>query len=163
MKIVKVFSMLACMVMLLATGCAGTETTAEKVAAKIEKGEALTQDDYGVIIDYCGKYAEAAQQIQNQINAIPNMSQEATVDTDKMAELTNSYKFLNVFSPILTAATQDQVGPEGVKKINGFVQYEWFPAPEWAVPTGDNAVGEIVNTQNDTGNVVATGDGEAVD
>ncbi len=74
MKIFKIIAVLA--VVLLAAACGGSDD-ASKVASKIHSNEQLTESDYKVMVDYCGKYAESAQKIQDQINNLPVDSEES--------------------------------------------------------------------------------------
>ncbi len=74
MKIMKFFAFVA--VCFLMAAC-GSSDEAAAVASKLKDGGQLTEKDYTVLIDYCGKYAEAAQKVQDQINVLPAASQEA--------------------------------------------------------------------------------------
>ena len=159
---IKVFAALA--FALLTMSCSNTDDAAG-VAARIENGEALTEQDYGVMIDYCGKFAQEAQRIQDDINAEPNMSAKATTDTDRMATLADSFKFLDTFGKALNNADASKVGSANVEKMQKYASYEWFPMPEWMPAEGaPGVVGDIVEMPgNDTDSVIATGAGEVVE
>lgn len=159
---IKVFAALA--FALLTFSCSNTDDAAG-VAAKIENGESLSEADYGVMIDYCGKFAQEAQRIQNDINAEPNMSAKATTDTDRMTTLSDSYKYLESFGKALNSADASKVGAANVEKMQKLAGYEWFPLPEWLpVQNAQGVVGDVVEMpRSDSDSVIATGVGEAVD
>lgn len=160
MKIVKVFALL--LICLVAGACSNDE--AKKVAAKISDGQQLDQNDYTVMVDYCAKYAEEAQKLQDRINVLSPTSEEAGKLTDEVAALSGKFPLASGFFDKISNATEQEVGPENVERINKLASLTWFVAPEWA-DAGDNSdvVGDIVEMpDSDTAGVIAAGDGEAV-
>lgn len=160
MKALKMLALLA--IVLLATACGGEE--ASKVASKIENGDALDQKDYAVMVDYCGKYAEEAQKLQDQINLLAPESEEAGKLTDALSDLTDKYKYTNEFFGKIASCTKEDVSAETQVKINTFAPLTWFSAPAWADVSNDSSVvGDIVEMPaEDTAGVIAAGDGEVV-
>lgn len=160
-KFMKFFAFAA--VCLLMAAC-GSSDEAAAIASRIKDGAQLSEKDYTVMIDYCGKYAEAAQKIQDKINELPAQSEEAGKLTDKLAEMTQNEKYLQVFGDVLNNVSKDAVGEKNVELINKYAPLTWFSAPAWAeVDTTSNVVGSIVDMPSaDTAGVIATGDGEVV-
>lgn len=162
MKVLKLLSLaLVCFVM---AACSGADE-AKKVADKISGNEQLTQADYKVMIDYCGKYATEAQSIQNEINALPADSEESGKLENKMADLTDKYQYLQNFFGKITTCTESEIGPDNVALVNKYAPLMWFSAPEWASIGGDTDVAGFVEDMpsSDTTGVIATGDGVAVE
>lgn len=161
MKIMKFFAFVA--VCFLMAAC-GSADQAASVASKIKDGASLSQEDYSVIIDYCAKYAEKAQQIQDKINVLPADSKEAGVLTDQLASITDKEKYLQVFSNVLNNCSVEEIGEKNVETIKKLASNTWFNAPAWAeVDTTSNAVGAIVDMPTtDSAGVIAVGAGEEV-
>lgn len=160
----KVFKLFAVMVLGLVMASCGSSDSASEVASKISSGAQLTEADYTVMVDYCGKYAKEAQKIQDKINLLAPTSEEAGKLTDEVASLTDKFKYIQEFSDKLSNATKEEVGEENVKKITEYANLTWFTAPEWADILPDDGVeGMIVDMpSSDTTGVIATGAGEAV-
>lgn len=161
----KTIRLIAFMAICLVMAACGSGDDASKVSAKIEKGQKLTEADYTVMVDYCGKYATEAQKLQDRINMLAPTSEEAGKLTDEIAALAGKYPYTNVFFEKISNCTQNEVGAENVVKINELAPLTWFTAPEWA-DAGDNAdvEGDIVDMPaNDSAGVIASGDGEMVD
>lgn len=161
MKILKLFAFVAvCFIM----AACGSSDNAASVAAKIQNGTTLTEQDYTAIIEYCGKYAEKAQKIQDQINALPADSEEAGKLTDQIANLTDNDKYLQAFNSVLSNCTQEAIGEKNVELVNKYAAYSWFVLPSWVsekMPSDE--VGPIVEMpDSDTAGVIAVGAGEAV-
>lgn len=144
------------------TACGGQSV--DSVAEKIDSGKKLTQADYTTIIDYCGKFANEAQKLQNQVDALPDSSSVAVTDETKLADLKTKFPHLDKFNNALLAATPQDVGPDNVKKVNKLAQYVWFTAPDWAtVQTDPNVDGFIEQTPTtDTTGVISDGAGDIV-
>lgn len=161
MKFMKLFAFVA--VCFLMVAC-GSSDEAASIASKIKDGAQLSEKDYTVMIDYCGKYAEEAQKIQDQINVLPADSPEAGKLTDRLAEMTQNEKYLQTFGDVLNNVSKEAVGEKNVELINKFASLTWFSAPAWAeIDTTSNAVGTIVDMPaEDTAGVIAVGAGEAV-
>lgn len=160
MKLLKMFAILA--ICVVAASCGGND--AKEVASKISDGGKLTEKDYTVMVDYCAKYAEEAQKIQDKINILSPTSEEAGKLTDEIASLTGKYPLTNQFFEAISNATQQEVGTANVERINKLAALTWFVAPEWA-DAGSNAdvVGDIVEMpDSDTAGVISAGDGEVV-
>lgn len=162
MKIMKFFAFVA--VCFLMAAC-GSSDEAASVASKIKDGAALSQQDYSVIIDYCAKYAESAQKIQDQINVLPADSEEAGKLTDQLATITDKEKYLQTFSNVLANCTEEEIGEKNVETVKKLASSTWFNAPAWAeVDTTSNVVGSIVDMPaSDSAGVIAAGAGEAVE
>lgn len=161
MKMLKLIAaIVACFMMV---GCGGSDD-ASKVASKIQNGEQLTEKDYTVMVDYCGKYAEEAQKLQDQINILTPTSEQAGKLTDKIAALTDKYSYVNEFFGKISTSTPEEVGTANADKINRLAPLTWFSAPDWADVTSDSdVVGDIVEMPaEDTAGVIAAGDGEEV-
>lgn len=160
----KIFKMLAIMAVCFAMAACGSDE-ASKVASKIHGDEQLSQDDYKVMIDYCGRYAEAAQVVQDKINALPVDSEESGKLEEEMADIASKYPLSSEFFDKITNATPEEVGDKNVKLINHYAPLMWFSAPEWAnVENDPSVVGFIEDMPSeDTAGVIATGDGVEVD
>lgn len=161
MKVMKLFAFMA--ICLLLAAC-GSKEGASAVAEKIKSGEQLTQSDYTVMIDYCGKYAEEAQKLQDQIDNLPGDSKETSNIEDKMADLSNSYPYTAEFFEKIANCSKEEIGEKNVDAINTYAPLMWFSAPAWAIVTDDsNVVGFIEDMPaTDSANVISTGDGVEV-
>lgn len=161
MKFMKFFALAAvCFIM----AACGSSDQASAIASKLSEGAQLSEQDYTVMIDYCGKYAEAAQKIQDEINLLPSDSPKAAELTDKLAAITEKEGFLQQFEGVLNNVSKEAIGEKNVELINKYAPLTWFPAPAWAeVDTTNNVVGSIVEMPAaDTAGVIAGGAGEAV-
>lgn len=161
MKTLKIFTFIvACIIM---TACGGSDE-AGKVASKISSGEQLSQADYKVMIDYCGKYATEAQKIQDKINSLPVDSEESEKLNEEMATLADKYAYSTQFFDKITTCTQEEVGADNVALINKYAPLMWFSAPEWASIGGDVDVEGFIEDMpsTDTTGVISTGDGVTV-
>lgn len=163
MKILKFFAFVAIVAIMAA--CSGN--SAADIAAKISKGEQLSEKDYSAMIDYCATYAKDAQTIQDKLDNLIPTSEEAGRLTEQMADLTKKFPYVNVFFDKLSSATTEDVGQANIEKISSLSNMIWFTAPEWAnvapADTDSEIVGDIVEMPaNDSSNVIAVGDGEAV-
>lgn len=160
MKVLKLFAFVAVCVLMAACGSDG----ASKVADKIKDGQKLTESDYTVMIDYCGKYAEEAQKIQDQINTLPAASDQTYDLENKMTNLTNSYPYTAEFFEKIANCTQEEVGAKNVEKINKYAPLMWFSAPSWAIVGEDTDVVGFIEDMPSTDStaVIASGDGEEV-
>lgn len=114
------------------TACGDNAKEDAAVAAKIEKGETLSQDDYKVMVDYCVDYAKKAQEYQNKLDAFAADSQQNAEYTEKLAELTERDNYATLFFTALSKATPEEVGEENVKTVNRYAAYDYFVAPAWA-------------------------------
>lgn len=160
MKAFKILSILA--VTLLMAACGGQSV--DSVAEKIDSGKKLTQADYTTIIDYCGQFADEAQKLQNQVDALPDSSSVAVADETKLADLKTRFPHLDKFNAALLASTPEEVGAGNVKKVNKLAQYIWFTAPDWAtIQTDPKVDGFIEQTPtSDTTGVISAGAGDIV-
>ena len=159
MKTLKIIMLGA--VVLLVSSCSQGHSP-ENVAERIQKGEALTEADYTVMIDYCGTYATKAQTLQDAIDNLPAGSDEAAAKATDLRELTDSYPLLTIFNKKIESATQQEVGEANVQRINGFASLIWFNAPDWAqIDTDPDAAG-FVEQINDSGDTI-TPTGETVE
>ncbi len=157
MKSLKSFKMLLLLMVagVMFTAC-GSASEAEKVNQKIEKGEALAESDYTVMIDYMGQFAEKAQPIQDNINNLPAEDPKAAPYQEELDKLKESYPLLKTFTETLAKATPEQVGQENVALVDKYAGYEWFTAPDWATINTDPAIGGIeLQAPNDSNGVVA--------
>lgn len=159
MKVLKLFAFMAVCLLMAACGSDG----ASKVAEKIKDGEKLTEADYTVMIDYCGKYAEEAQKIQDQINNLPAES-DGTFDLEnKMADLTNSYPYTAEFFEKIANSTKEEVGEKNVEKINRYAPLMWFSAPSWAIVGEDTDVVGFIEDMPSTDSTAVISDGDGVE
>lgn len=162
MKILKIYAIMA--VCLLLAACGGGD--AASVMSKIADGSKLSEKDYEVMIDYCGKYAEEAQSYQDQIDAISVDSPEAAKATDALSKLTGSKEYLKAFSAKVSECNQSEIGEKNIELINKYSSYIWFPSPSWAnvETSSDNVEGYIEDMpSSDTGQVISSGAGEVVE
>lgn len=161
MKALKLFAFIA--VCLFVAAC-GSKDGSSMVAEKIKSGEQLTQNDYTVMIDYCGKYAEEAQKLQDQVNNLPADSKETFNIENKMADLSNSYPYTAVFFEKIANCSKEEIGEKNVEAINAYAPLMWFSAPSWAIVSDDsNIVGFIEDMPStDSAGVISTGDGVEV-
>ena len=148
--------LLAILVGVVATACS-SNSEADAVNQKIEKGEALTSGDYTCMIDYMGQFAEKAQSIQDSINNLPAEDPQAAPFQDKLTKLKEEYPLLDSFKTALSKATEAEVGAENVALVNKYAGYEWFTAPDWATINADPSVAgmEVQMPDNDTNGVIA--------
>lgn len=161
MKIFKLFAFMAACFMMAACG---SSDEASKVASKINAGDQLTENDYTVMIDYCGKYAEEAQKIQDKVDALPVDSEESEKLNEEMATLADKYSYTVPFFDKISNCTQAEIGEKNVDLINKYAPLMWFSAPEWASLGGDeNVAGFVEDMPKDSDSVIATGDGVAVE
>lgn len=138
------------------TSCSGADQAAD-VAKKIQAGDTLTQEDYKVVIDYLGGFAEKAQPIQDQINNLPYGDPKATGLQQQLDKLKESNNYLDLFKSTLAKAPQAVLGADNVALVNKYAGYEWFTAPDWAtIATDPEAAGiEMESPSNDSSAVVA--------
>lgn len=152
-------------VCLIMTSCK-TDADYKSIADKISAGEALTESDYSMIIDYCADYAEKAQPYFDTLNSGANTDSKAYIDaTNALADMNAKAVYLDTFRNALYSATAEQLGESNVKKMDSLSKFE-------AMPIGDvsdsamlnpDVVGDIEDMPaTDTGNVIANGDGEVV-
>lgn len=161
MKALKFFAFFT--VCLLLAAC-GSKDGASVVAEKIKSGEALTQSDYTVMIDYCGKYAEEAQKLQDQVNSLTGDSKETFNIENKMASLSNSYPYTAEFFEKISNCTPEEIGGKNVEAINTYAPLMWFSAPSWAIVSDDTDVVGFIEDMPSTDStaVISTGDGVEV-
>lgn len=157
MKIVKYLMLL--LVCVMAASCGSDE--AGKVEQKIKDGVQPTQEDYKVMIEYCGKFAEDAQKIQDEINMLPAESQQQGKLDDRMATLSEKYPYVSTFSERISNCTKEEIGEKNVELVNKYAPLMWFSAPSWANIGSDvNLEGFIEDMPtSDTSGVISTGDG----
>ena len=151
---------------LIMASCSSSEE-AKRVNDRITDGETLTQEDYSVIIDYLGNFAEKAQPLQDAIDNLPADSEEAEAKTGELADLRLKYPYYDVFNRVLSRSTKAEVGEDNVAKTDAYAKYFWFTAPDWASVETDPEVAGLIeempspdSTLSDE--VVAQGDGVAV-
>lgn len=157
----KLFAFMA--ICLLLAAC-GSKEGASAVAEKIKSGEQLTQSDYTVMIDYCGKYAEEAQKLQDQIDNLPGDSKETFNIENKMADLSNSYPYTSEFFEKISNCSKEEIGEKNVDAISTYAPLMWFSAPAWAIVSDDSDVVGLIEDMpaTDSANVISTGDGVEV-
>lgn len=158
MKMLKTLKvvLLAMLAGVMATAC-NSSSEADAVAKKIEQGAALTQSDYTVMIDYMGKFAEAAQPIQDNINNLPAEDPKAQPYVDQFNKLKESYPLLEQFTKAVDKASAEEVGADNVALVDKYAGYEWFTSPSWATINTDPGIGgiEMQAPSNDSNGVVA--------
>lgn len=158
------FLLLAALAVVMAS-CAGTRD--KEINDKIIAGEKLTQDEWTVVIDYLGHYAEEAQPILDAIDQETDPMADNGSNAEKLADLTDKNEYLSAFASALGNSTKEEVGPDNVKAVDKYSKYTAFPAPQWAsINTDPNVVGMIEQMPSDSTStsdtVVAQGDGEMV-
>lgn len=162
-----IFAALCAAILIALLSACSSDPTPESVAKKIGAGEKLSEKDYSSMIDYCGKYAEKAQPLFDVINQQSDAdTAAATADaTAKLADLYQEYSYLDVFRGALYAADESALGAENVKKLQKYSKFEAFPLPGGAGRDLEDpsVVGQIEEMPLDSSQVIATGDGEAVD
>lgn len=136
-----VLALLAVVMAACATG-----SGADSVASKLDKGEVLTQADYGIIIDYMGQFADKAQTIQDKIDLLPTDAPQVSALETELNLLRDKYPHLQAFTAALDSATPEEVGTENVKRIDALAPRIWFDAPKWANATQDPSVAGFVET-----------------
>lgn len=167
MKIKNLFNVAMVTMMVMVMASCGTKTpTPEQVAGKIDAKETLSQADYKSILEYCGEYAKKAQPYFDLINTQPNDSTEEYIraSTD-MAALYAEYPYLDMFRSVVYNLPAGTLDDANKKLVDEYTRYQAFPLPEGSGVdmTNPDVVGDIVDMpDNDSGNVIATGDGEAV-
>lgn len=161
MKILKLFTFIVAILIMAACGNSGE---AGKVASKINAGERLTPADYTVMIDYCGKYAKEAQNIQDRINDLPVDSEESENLNEEMSTLADKFAYSTLFFDKITTCTQQEIGAENVALVNKYAPLMWFSAPEWASIGGDVDVEGFIEEMpsSDSSKVISDGDGVEV-
>lgn len=161
MKTLKLF--IAAGLLILLGSC--SSNNADKVYEKIGKSEPLTEQDYGVMIDYVADFAQKAQKIQGEINNYASNSEEGMKAMTKLQDLVSEYKYYDLFSEKIVSCTQDEIGKENVDKINKYSELTWFVVPGWAVfETNPNVEGfiEETPTSDSDSEAIATGSGQIV-
>lgn len=102
-----------------------TEKQENTIVNKIEAGEALTQDDYSVMIDYVGEYAEKAQKyVDMEIND-ENLAQAAT----ELNNLNKEYPDLIVYRNYLRLTPSSALSADNLEKVGKYAGYVEFTAP----------------------------------
>lgn len=159
--------MAALLLVVVMGSCGSKKPTAEDVNAKIQAGQELTQDDYTTLLDYVGDYASKAQEYYNIINAAPNDSTPEYVKAfNDLAELYGKYPYLQTFRSCLQNVDASKFDDKNLELVNKYANDEGFPLPvgEGSTLLNPQVQGDIVDMpQTDSTNVIATGDGEAVD
>lgn len=155
MKTIRIL-LIAIVAGLMVVACSNREE-AVKVAEKIQKGETLTQGDYTCMIEYLGKFAEAAQPIQDNINNLPYGDSNAAEYQKQLDDLKAKNEYLTLFNNELAKTPQATLGAENVQLVDKYAGYEWFTAPDWAnIETNPEAAGiEVQTPATDTTGVVA--------
>lgn len=167
-RIVRLMAAMAAVVLSLVTlaACGGKSSDPAEIQQKIDAKGELSQQDYAAILDYCGDYAKKAQQYYDIINAQPNDSvPEYTRAEGDLAMLIQKYPYLDSFRGVIYNTPLTALDADNQKKVDDYSKYQGFPLPDGA---GVNMVnpdveGDIEDMPDtDTGNVIATGDGEVV-
>lgn len=146
--------------------CGNKKPTPEEVAQKLEANQTLDEADYGVMIDYCGAYAEKAQPLFDAINAQPDASSpEAIKAAGDMDNLYNEYPYLETFRNAIYNTEESALGADNVKRLRDYEKYEAFPLPDGAGPAlqQPGVEGQIEQMPDtDTSGVISEGVGEEV-
>ena len=132
-------------------GCQESEQKAESaIAFKIENHEALTADDYSIMIGYVGEYAEKAQKyVDMQINGTD--LEEAAAG---MQKLNQEFPYLNLYRNCIRFTPSSSLNADNLEKVGQYAGYVEFSAPagytiqtdseaaglEEAIPATDNGV-----------------------
>lgn len=161
-KILTLLTVFACVI--LSSCSSGTD--AKGVAEKLEKGETLTEQDYKVMIEYCGDYAKKAQTYFDILNSEPNDSTEAAIKaTDELANLNSSATYLDIFRKAIYAGDENELGSKNVELVKEYSNYEAFPLPAISDSSmlNPDVIGDVVEMPVDSSAVIASGDGEVVE
>lgn len=151
-------------VCIILASCSGKEDY-KTVAEKIASGATLDQKDYSTMIDYCADYAEKAQPYFDIINSNDETNKEYIDASGSLAEMASKAIYLDTFRQALFAANADELGEANVKRMDELSKYEAFPIADVSNQgmLNPDVVGDIEDMPaTDTGNVIATGDGEVV-
>lgn len=146
-----------CMVALAgAIGMASCQESSQKeestIAFKIENHEALTADEYGVMIDYVGEYAEKAQKyIDMQING-ENLEEAA----EGINKLNQEFPYINVYRNCIRFTASSALSRENLEKVGKYAGYIEFSAPSgYTMQTNQEAAGLEEATPETENGVVA--------
>ena len=145
--------------------CSTHTPSPEAVAAQVDAKEALSDADYTTMIDYRGKYAENAQKYFDIINSPKASQEEQQKAYSDMATMYADYKYLDTFRAAIYAVDENQLSKSNREKLNKYSSLEAFPLAGGAGEAleNPNVVGMIEEMPQDSSEVIATGDGEAVD
>lgn len=136
------------------TSCSETSLKEDQnIAYKIENKETLTDEDYSVMIDYVGAYAEKAQKyVDMQINGT-DLSEAAA----GMQELNHEYPLLNTFRNCIRFTPAADMTPENLEKVQKYAGYIEFSAPAgFTIQTaGPDDAGDQVEAPQEENGVVA--------
>lgn len=133
------------------TSCNGTGTQKEdnEICTKIQNKEALAPDDYTIIINYVGEYAEKAQDYV--VNA--PLDEEKTAEFDKLKA---EYPCVDIYRDCIKATPLDAFTPEQMQLIEKYAGYIEFAAPEgFNIQTEPDAAGLEMQTPTTEDGVVA--------
>lgn len=139
------FCMMAIVAAIAVSSCATSERRVEDVAAKIEKGETLDDEDYTTMIEYVGEYAEKMQPY------VVNDT-DAQYEAEKNA-LKEKYPYVDLFRDCIAKTPDLQMSEENMNLINKYSDYIMFTAPEGTtIQTDPEAAGvEVAAPETDNG------------
>lgn len=148
--------------------CSGS-TAPKDIANKLASKAELTDEDYGVMIDYCGEYAEDYQSYQDILDDPESSEADKNSATNNLANLTSRNPYYSVFSAALYGVELRDLSKENQEKVKKYDKFTMFPLPGGAgLQLEDPNVEGMIEDMPDSTNaadsdVIATGDGEAVD
>lgn len=120
------------LLMFFAGGCVRI-TDEAAIERSIKAGEQLTENEYGLIINYCAVYAQKAARIQKMIDrAVPN-SDEYEKGAEAMTRLADAYPYADIFNSAIASCTQSEIGRANAEKVERYAPLEYFTAPSWAM------------------------------
>lgn len=148
MKKLSLFFMMATLVVAGMISCNDTKGEAEQaIALKIQKNEALTQEDYSKMIDYLGEFAQKAE---------PYVVGEGPQASEGLKQLETQYPFANEFNECIKNTPIDKFNDSNKKKINKFAGLVMFSAPgDDTINTDPKAAGIEVATPDSANGVIA--------
>lgn len=125
----------------------GSKSSDETLATMIENGDQLSQEDYTVIINYVGEYAEKAQQY-----AVATGDEAA----EQLANLKKEYPYLAVYRDCIGATSLKDLSKENLELIGKYAGYVEFTTPAgFTIQTNPEAAGLEVATPDSANGVIA--------
>lgn len=126
MKKISLFLMLAVMGIVTMTSCQETrEKEMEGIAVKIQNNEKLTDKDYTAMIEYVGRYAEAAQPIiDNIVNGNDSLQAQ-----QQLKELTAQYPAVGLIRDCIKLSPASAFNEDNLALLQKYGGYEEFSMP----------------------------------
>ena len=150
MKKLSFFFMMALLAVAGLVACNDTKGEAEQaIVDKIQKNQALTQDDYAKMIEYVGEYATKAE---------PYVVGEGPQAQEGLTQLKSKYPFAQTFNDCIKNTPTEKFNKSNLKKIQKYAGLVMFDAPEgYEINTDPQAAGIEVQTPDSANGVIAGG------